>query len=53
MDIGLPDMDGIECTWRLKQAMPSLRVLVLTGIPDVRFAMFTRAFLLWLKRPPI
>jgi len=32
MDIYLPDLNGIECTRRLKHLMPSLRVIIITGI---------------------
>jgi len=31
MDIGLPDMDGIEATQRLKASQPSTRILMLTS----------------------
>jgi two-component system, NarL family, response regulator LiaR len=31
MDIGLPEMDGIEATQKIKQLMPSTRVLMLTS----------------------
>jgi DNA-binding NarL/FixJ family response regulator len=39
MDIQLPDISGIECTWRLKQQIPSLQVLMVTvyGDPDLIF----------------
>ena len=31
MDIGLPDLNGIECTKRLKRAMPHLKIVVMSG----------------------
>ncbi len=31
MDIGLPGMDGVEATWRIKQAFPECRVIMLTS----------------------
>lgn len=31
MDIGLPDIDGIEATWQIKTALPSARVVILTS----------------------
>lgn len=34
MDIFLPRMSGIECTARLKTALPSLRILILTASDD-------------------
>ncbi len=34
MDIFLPRMSGIECTARLKLAMPSLQILMLTAVED-------------------
>lgn len=34
MDIYLPGMSGIECTARLKEAMPACRVLILTASSD-------------------
>lgn len=34
MDIFLPGMSGIECTIRLKEAMPECRVLILTASND-------------------
>ena len=35
MDIRLPDLNGIECTKRLKRAMPFLKIIILTGIHEV------------------
>lgn len=32
MDIRLPDLNGVECTKRLKQAMPYLKIVIVTGI---------------------
>ncbi len=34
MDIGLPEMDGIEATRQIKAALPEIRVLVVTGHED-------------------
>lgn len=34
MDIRLPDLDGIECTKRLKHAMPRLKIIIVTGRHD-------------------
>jgi DNA-binding NarL/FixJ family response regulator len=34
MDIFLPRMSGIECTSRLKSAMPDMRILMLTAVED-------------------
>ena len=31
MDIRLPDLNGIECTKRLKQVMPNLKIVIVTG----------------------
>jgi DNA-binding NarL/FixJ family response regulator len=31
MDIRLPDLNGIECARQLKQAMPRLRIIMVTG----------------------
>jgi DNA-binding NarL/FixJ family response regulator len=31
MDIGLPLMDGLEATWRIKKQLPSSRVIVITS----------------------
>ena len=33
-DIALPRMRGTECVWRLKQKLPALRALVMTGHPS-------------------
>jgi DNA-binding NarL/FixJ family response regulator len=34
MDIFLPRMSGIECTARLKEILPNVLILILTGIDD-------------------
>ena len=34
MDIFLPGMSGIECTARLKLALPQTRIVILTGFED-------------------
>ena len=34
MDIFLPRMSGIECTARLKELMPKLRIIILTAVED-------------------
>lgn len=31
MDIGLPNIDGIEATWRIKEFMPNVKVLIFTS----------------------
>src|SRR5690349_1514461 len=31
MDIGLPEMDGIEATQKIKQAHPGIRIIMLTS----------------------
>lgn len=35
MDIRLKGMSGIECTQRLKTTLPSLRVIMITGVNDI------------------
>ena len=42
MDIGLPDMDGLEATWRIKKQLPLARVIVITshdGDDDISAAL--------------
>jgi DNA-binding NarL/FixJ family response regulator len=34
MDIRMPDFNGIECTRRLKRAMPDVKVIIVTGSHD-------------------
>jgi DNA-binding NarL/FixJ family response regulator len=34
MDICMPGLNGIECTKRLKRAMPGLKIVILTGTHD-------------------
>ena len=34
MDIRLPDMSGIECTYKLNAILPQLAIIILTGYPD-------------------
>ena len=34
MDINLPGMNGIECVAKLKQAMPSVKIIMLTAFED-------------------
>jgi len=34
MDINLPQMSGVECTYRLKQLLPALQVVMLTMYDD-------------------
>lgn len=34
MDINLPHMSGIECTWRLKELLPDTQVMMLTVFED-------------------
>lgn len=35
MDIRLPDLNGVECTRRLKRIMPKLKIVIVTGIHNV------------------
>jgi DNA-binding NarL/FixJ family response regulator len=37
MDIGLPDMNGVECTRRLRQTMPQLKVVMISGKCDTNW----------------
>lgn len=34
LDLGLPDMDGLEALWKIKTIRPSLCVVVVTGCQD-------------------
>lgn len=34
MDIRMPDLNGIECTKRLKQMMPRVKIIMVTGLYD-------------------
>ncbi len=34
MDIRLPQMSGIECTWRLKELLPTTPIVILTVLDD-------------------
>ena len=38
MDIGLPQMNGLEATWRIKAIIPQAHVVILTnnGMPEYR-----------------
>jgi DNA-binding NarL/FixJ family response regulator len=37
MDIGLPDLDGIECTKRLRQTLPQLKIIMISGRSDANW----------------
>src|SRR5215469_18273590 len=37
MDLRLPDLDGLECTRRLKLSMPDLKIVVITGSIDAEW----------------
>jgi DNA-binding response OmpR family regulator len=39
MDIAMPGISGIECTRRLKQAWPSLKIVMVTGMVDTESAL--------------
>jgi DNA-binding NarL/FixJ family response regulator len=39
MDIRLPDLNGIECTRKLKETMPFLKVVVVTGTHDTNLVV--------------
>ena len=34
MDIRMPEMDGVECTRRIKQEFPGIKVIILTTFDD-------------------
>lgn len=34
LDIRMPEMDGVECTRRIKQEFPSIKVIILTTFDD-------------------
>jgi two-component system chemotaxis response regulator CheY len=34
MDITMPEMDGVECTARLCQTLPSVRILIVSALND-------------------
>lgn len=38
MDIRLPDLNGIECTRRLKHLMPRLKIVMVTGTHEAQWA---------------
>ena len=35
MDFRMPELDGMECTRRLKHSMPQLKIIIMTGVHDV------------------
>jgi DNA-binding NarL/FixJ family response regulator len=37
MDVRLPDLNGIECTKRLKQSMPHLKIVIVTGTHETNW----------------
>jgi DNA-binding NarL/FixJ family response regulator len=37
LDVVLGDEDGISCTWRLKQQIPSAHVILISAYPDREF----------------
>ncbi|HTR41470.1 MAG TPA: response regulator transcription factor [Pseudomonadales bacterium] len=37
MDIRMPDMNGIECTKRLRHIMPRLKIVIVTGTHETRW----------------
>jgi len=39
MDVGMPDMNGIEATKRLLEAQPGIKVLALSAYSDKRFVL--------------
>ena len=38
LDIRMPEMDGVECTRRIKQEFPGIKVIILTTFDDYVFA---------------
>lgn len=42
MDIQLPDRNGIECAKRLRQILPFLKIIIVTGTHEVRSAADSR-----------
>lgn len=37
LDIRMPEMDGVECTRRIKQEFPGIKVIILTTFDDLRY----------------
>jgi DNA-binding NarL/FixJ family response regulator len=42
IDVRLPDLNGIECTKRLKQSIPHLKVVIMTGTHEANWAGVSR-----------
>jgi DNA-binding NarL/FixJ family response regulator len=42
MDVRLPDLNGIECTKRLKQSMPHLKIVIVTGTHEMNWGSASR-----------
>ena len=42
MDVRLPDLNGIECTKRLKQSMPQMQVVIVTGAHETNWVGASR-----------